>query len=153
MQLRTDFRPEASGRSDVVGVDPPDMQHRGQSLNGSYILRTVNAVSDTTLKSLSPVSPNQPDSCDRRHGQKTHFDCHQFDCTCRIVTTLFAASVDVTEAVLNCQRKYSGRSHRGELAYRVAGLGLSNRGISRCEKSSSATPAGIAFFLALKGEQ
>jgi len=50
------------------------------------------------LKKLSPVLPNQPDSGDHGHGQKKHFECCQFDDTCEIVTTSFAASGDVTVA-------------------------------------------------------
>ena len=64
-----------------------------------YSLRSVGPESLTTSEYLSPVLPNQPDSGDRGHGQKTHLDCHQFDYTCRIVVTSFAAPVDVTGAV------------------------------------------------------
>lgn len=60
---------------------------------------TVKPESDTTSEYLSPVFPNQPDSGDRGHGQKTHFASHHFDYTCEIVANSFAASVDVTGAV------------------------------------------------------
>ena len=41
--------------------------------------------SDTTLKYLSLVLPNQPDSGDRRYGRKTHLVFHQLDDTWKIV--------------------------------------------------------------------
>jgi hypothetical protein len=59
---------------------------------------TPKSESETTLKYLSPVLPGQPDSGDCGHGRKTHGACHQFDSTCGIVATAFAAPVDVTDA-------------------------------------------------------
>ena len=82
---------------------------------------------------LAPVFPNQPDSGDRRRGQKAHLDCRQCDCTCGIVATTFTVPVDVTGAVSNCQRKYSGRSHVG---LTVTGSGIrSQYSVCRIEAS------------------
>ena len=121
--------------------------YRRHFLNCSYLLRTVSLESDTTLKYLSPDMPNQPDSGDRRRGQKEHLDCRQFDYTCGFVAKSFAASVDVTGAGSNCQRKYSGRSHRNRIGHQVAVFGLSDRGFDRWCKSDS----GHALLCSLKG--
>ena len=89
--------------------------YRRHFLNCSYLLRTVSLESDTTLKYLSPDMPNQPDSGDRRRGQKEHLDCRQFDHTCGFVAKSFAASVDVTGASNDRELTRVGRSHRSRL--------------------------------------
>jgi hypothetical protein len=76
---------------------------------------SVQPEADTTLKYLSPVLPNQPDSGDRWHGQKTHLVCQQFDYTFGIDATSFAARVDVTGATNGEALRRVGRSHRSEL--------------------------------------
>ena len=92
---------------------------------------TVKPESDTTLKYLSPVLPNQPDSDSRGHGEKTLPACYQFDYTSGIVTTTFAAPVDVTGAVKDNVTVRSGRSHRSSLADHVAGFRVLNRTVNR----------------------
>ena len=68
------------------------------------------------MKSLSPVSPNQPDSGDLGHGKKMHLDRRQFEYTCGIVTIAFDAWVDVTGVVWREAQSRSDRSQRSKIA-------------------------------------
>ena len=80
--------------------------HLGQLPNARDLLRTVRPESYTTLKYLSRVLPNHPDSDSRGHGQRTHFARHQFDYTCGIVATTFAAPVDADRSTLTARARF-----------------------------------------------
>ena len=67
---------------------------------------------DATWEYLPAESPTQLNSGTCGTGQKACYDCNQFDCTCRIVTTAFDAWGDVTGGVWDSSQRRSGRSHR-----------------------------------------
>ncbi len=90
-----------------------------------------------TLRYLSPVLPNQPDSGDRGHGRKMRPECRQCDCTCAMIATAFAASVDVTGAANGWRESRSGRSCRNRIQHPVAVFWLSDRRFDRWYKSDS----------------
>ena len=137
MRSRTDFQPEASGRSDAVAVDPRVTQHRRHFLNGSYSLRPVSPESVKTWEFLSPISPNQPDFGDCGLGRKRTLLAIDLMTLCGIVTTSFDAPVDVTGAVSNCMGNYSVRSHRNRIWRQAAVSGLLDRRFDRWYKSDS----------------
>jgi hypothetical protein len=58
-------------RSEATAVEV-NTNHFGPLPKVRYLLMSVHPEGDTTLKYLPPVLPDQPDSGDRRNGQKTH---------------------------------------------------------------------------------
>ena len=106
----------------VVSIDVKDLAWKGGTYSGRIILKLARM-----SEYLPPDWPNQPDSGDRRRGQKSHLDCHQFDYTCGFVANSFAASVDVTGAVWEYFQFRSGRSHRRRFAHHDAEFGVLDR--------------------------
>lgn len=96
---------------------------------------TVRPEGPTAPEYLPPGWSNQLDSGNRGQGQKMHLACHQFDYTCGIAAALFAASVDVTDAVSNCERNYSVRSHWNRIWRQAAVSRLSDQRFDRWYKS------------------
>lgn len=100
-------------------------------------IRPVRSESATTLRYLAPVSLDQPDFGNRRHGQKTLLACRQFDCTRGIVAPSFAPSVDVTGAANGRTQSRVDRSRRSEFASGFGGFEVSDRSIDRPDEPDS----------------